>query len=524
MTYDYIIIGAGSAGCVLANRLSAGGRHQVLLLEAGGPDKKMEIPIPAAFSKLFKTEVDWNYTTSPQEHLDGRTLYWPRGKMLGGSSSMNAMIYQRGNRLDYDRWAELGNEEWGYADLLPYFKKLENYTPGGDPALHGQGGPVNVANLRDPNPISLAFVQATQELGYARNDDQSGAQQAGFGLYQVTQRGGKRESAATAYLKPALARPNLHVQTHALATRLSFEDQRCTGVVYQQKGEEQTASARREVILCGGAINSPQLLLLSGIGPGAHLQEIGIPLRVDLPGVGQNLRDHLATLVGFHCSQPVTLEKAESLGNLLKYLLFKRGMLTSNVAEAGGFTTILPDSPQPDLQFHFGPTYFVNHGFDNPKSGQGFSIGPTLVYPKSVGYLALRSADPTDHPLIQPNYLSHPDDMTILVEGCKIARALAHTAALASYLQAEFSPGSQVTGDDDWAAYIRANVETLYHPVGTCKMGTDPMAVVDSRLRVHGVDGLRVVDASVMPTIINANTNTPTMMIGEKGADMILSN
>ena len=522
MSIDYIIIGAGSAGCALANRLSKNPKNSVLLLEAGGPDKKQEVGIPAAFAKMFKTEVDWAYETAPQENLNGRKLFWPRGKMLGGCSSINAMIYQRGHRSDYQKWAELGNEEWGYNDVLPYFKKMENQERGAD-AYHGTGGPLNVADLREPNILSKAFVAASQQAGFFHNKDFNGAKQEGFGQYQVTQCKGKRESAATAYLKPIMKkRSNLQIETEALATKLQFDGTRCTGVTYEQNGTTHTAIANKEVIVSGGAVNSPQLLLLSGIGDNAHLQEMGIPVVVDLPGVGQNLIDHMLIILAYKCKQPVTLASAESIVNIAKFLLLGKGMLSSNIGEAGGFTKILGNSTAPDLQFHFAPAYFLEHGFKTPE-GHGFSIGPTLVGTRSIGYLKLQSADPHTHPIIQPNYLSNDEDMGILVEGVKIARKIAHSPAFAPYLDSEHTPGEKVQSDDEIRDFIRREVETLYHPVGTCKMGQDPMAVVNSRLQVHGLTGLRVADASIMPTIINANTNVPSIMIGEKCADMILN-
>ena len=518
--HDYIIIGAGSAGSVLAGRLTERGNHTVLLLEAGGPDKRQEIHIPAAFGKLFRSEVDWAYETAPQAALGGRRLYWPRGKMLGGSSSMNAMIYQRGHRQCYDDWAAQGNHGWDYDDVLPFFKRLEHFEPGAN-AYHGSGGPQNVANLRGPQPLSRAFVAACAEAGLPLNDDHNGATQEGFGLFRVTQKQGKRHSAAAAYLKPALGRPNLEVVTHAHATRLLFDGTRCTGVAYQRDGQALTAHARREVIVCGGTVNSPQLLLVSGIGDGAQLQALGVPVVQHLPGVGQNVQDHLAILVGFQCNAPITLLNAEKPWQIAQYLLFRRGMLTSNVGEAGGFTRILPDAPIPDLQFHFGPTFFVNHGFDNPKA-HGFSIGPTLVQPKSRGMITLTSPDPLAAPEIQPCYLTHPDDVQILVEGIKLARRIAEAPALARFREDEFAPGAAFQSDAEIADAVRREVHSLYHPVGSCKMGHDPLAVVDDRLAVHGLTGLRVVDASIMPRIVNANTNVPTMMIAEKAAALIL--
>lgn len=521
MSYDYIVIGAGSAGCVLANRLSAVSERRVLLLEAGGPDKKQEIHIPAAFGKLFKTEVDWAYHTAVQENMNGRQLFWPRGKTLGGSSSMNAMIYQRGHPSDYNRWAALGNEEWGYDDVLPFFKRAENQERGAD-EYHGTDGPLNVADLRDPHPLSQAFVDAAVQAGYQRNDDFNGATQSGFGMYQVTQKNGKRCSTAVAYLKPVLNRPNLHVETEAQATKLLFEGTRCVGVAYRQGGQDKEVRASREIIVSGGAINSPQLLLLSGIGPADHLQEHGLDVVMDLPGVGQNLVDHMAVGLHYHCLQPITLLNAEKIGNLLKYFVLKKGMLTSNVGEAGGFLRLDESEPAPNLQYHFAPAFFIEHGFASPEE-HGFTIAPTLVKPQSVGYIALQSADPFDPPLIQPNYLTAEADIEVLVEGLKIGRRIADSPALAPYKGQAYLPDDSVQSDEALRAYVRQAAETLYHPVGTCKMGQDPTAVVNSRLQVHGVQGLRVADASIMPEIINANTNAPAIMIGEKAADMILS-
>lgn len=526
MNFDYIVVGAGSAGCVVANRLSANGANSVLLLEAGGPDKAKEIHIPAAFAALFKSENDWAYETEPQEHMNNLKLFWPRGKMLGGSSSINAMIYQRGAPADYDGWAKMGNEEWGWEDVVPFFKKAQNQERGGN-NMHGVGGPLNVADLREANPMSHAFVRAATEAGYRGNSDFNDGEQEGFGMYQVTQKRGSRNSAAVAYLNPALKRSNLTAETHAQVTRLTIENGKCTGVDFTQNGQAKSATANIEVVLCGGAINSPQVLLLSGIGPGDHLQEMGIETKIDLPGVGQNLQDHLASMVTYHTKQKNSLAGAETLGNLAKYILFKKGMLTSNVGESGGFVRLNPDSPAPELQFHFAPAFFVRHGFENPtendKPMHGLTIGPTLVKVKSRGHIQLKSNDPLAYPEIQPNYLSHEDDLNILVEGIKIARALAEQPALSPYLGDPYLPSAAVQTDDEIIDHIRANTQSLYHPTGTCKMGVDPMAVVSPELKVHGIQGLRVADASIMPEIVNANTNAPSIMIGEKCADMMLA-
>lgn len=517
--YDYAIVGAGSAGCVLASRLTEDPNVSVLLVEAGGSDRKQEIAIPAAFSKLFKTPYDWAYFTEEQPRLHQRKLYWPRGKVVGGSSSINAMIYIRGNHADYDEWAALGNPGWSFAEVLPYFKRAEHQERGPS-EYHGVGGPVNVADLRTINPLSTAFVDAASELGIARTDDFNGATQEGAGYYQVTQKGGKRCSASVAYLRPAARRANLTVRTGAQVTRLLTEGTRVTGIEFVRNGVTERQNVHREVLLCGGTINSPQVLMLSGIGPADHLHALDIDVLVDLPGVGQNLQDHLAAGVAFASKRPVTLDHVENVGNLLRYLIRGRGPFTSNVAEAGGFVRIAPGTTTPDLQFHFGPVYFIDHGFTKPE-GYGFTIGPTHIDPISRGQISLRSANPLDAPIVEPNYLGEDGDLRVLVDGFKLARQLAHAGPFDAFRGPETLPGEQARSDADIIEHIRATAETLYHPVGTCKMGNDAMAVVDSELRVRGVDGLRVVDASIMPTVPSGNTNAPTIMIAEKAADLI---
>ena len=517
--YDYIIVGAGSAGCVLAARLSEDPAAQVLLLEAGGPDRAMEIHIPAAFSKLFKSAVDWNYATEPEPRLNGRQLYWPRGKVLGGSSSINAMIYVRGNRLDYEHWKSLGNDGWGFDDVLPYFLKSENQQRGASP-YHSVDGPQCVSDLRYVNPLTRAFLAGAEELGFPRNDDFNGASQDGAGLYQVTQKDGRRHSAADAYLKPAMPRQNLIAITGAHATRVLLEGPRATGVEYIAEGATKTATAGHEVILCGGAVNSPQLLLLSGIGPAAELQRAGVRVSHDLPGVGKNLQDHPMVSVGYFCTKPVSLASAESLPNLLRYILFKRGPLASNVAEAGIFVRTRDALAVPDLQLIFGPAYYVNHGFDTRKE-HCFGFGPTLIAPESRGEITLRSADPLAAPAIRANYLACEQDLRVIAEGVRLCRRIAHTKAFEPYRGDEVVPGAAVTSDSQLADFIRGAIQTLYHPVGSCKMGRDELAVVDPQLRVRGIDRLRVADASIMPRIIAGNTNAPTLMIAEKAADLI---
>ena len=520
--YDYVIVGAGSAGCVLANRLTADGGTEVLLLEAGKPDEKREIGVPAACSELWKSSVDWEYYTEPQAELNDRELYWPRGKTLGGSSAINAMIYARGQPADYDHWAELGNDGWAYEDVLDYFKKAE-HNERGPSEYHGIEGPRNVADLQSPNELSEAFVEAGAAIGLPRNGDFNAGDRSGVGLYQVTQKGGQRHSAADAYLKPVLDRSNLTAVTGAQVTRVRFDGREAVGVEYvpDESDEPETADTSGEVILSAGAINSPQLLMLSGVGPAAHLDAHDISVVHELPGVGRNLQDHLNAKVNYACEKPVTLEGAESLWNLLNYLVLKRGPLTSNLAEAGGFTSVSEEDGRPDIQFHFGPSYSINHGFDNP-DGHGFWLSALCMRPESRGQITLQSADPFDDPLVDPQYLTEDADMEILLDGLKLVRDILQAEPFDDYRGELVSPDVDMQSDEELEAHIREAAETLYHPVGSCKMGGGEMAVVDDRLSVHGVDRLRVVDASIMPTITSGNTDAPTTMIAEKAADHIL--
>lgn len=516
---DYIIVGAGSAGCVLANRLSEAA--SVLLLEAGGADSAREIHIPAAFNQLFQTVHDWHYFTEPQPCMRNRRLYWPRGKVLGGSSSINAMIYIRGNRLDYETWADLGNVGWRYEEVLPTFKKSERREQGGAD-FHGVDGLLNVAPQRSPNPMSEMFVEAGIGMGYPRNDDFNGASQTGVGLYEVTQKNGVRHSTAAAFLTPILTRPSLKVETSAHVTRILFEGNRAVGVEYVQQGQTKQVRADREVLLCGGAINSPQLLMLSGIGAAYELAHHGIEVLMDLPGVGKNLQDHLICGVLFYASKKISLMNATRLDHVARFLVRRRGSLTSNVAEGGGFVTLDPQAPAPDIQFHFAPVIFDNHGLQ-PPTEHGYSVGVTLIAPKSTGYLKLRSADPFAAPVIQPNYLTEEADMQTLENGMLLAREIGNHRAFDGVRRDEYLPGKSLTSREAMRETVRNKAQTLYHPVGTCKMGQDVLAVVDANLRVRGVEGLRVVDASVMPTITRGNTNAPTIMIAEKAAEMILN-
>jgi choline dehydrogenase len=518
-TYDYIIVGAGSAGCVLAARLSEDSRTRVLLLEAGGADSAREIHIPAAFSKLFKTAVDWDYSTEPEPQLHNRKLYWPRGKVLGGSSSINAMIYIRGNPADFDHWRDLGNPGWGFADVLPYFKKSEDQERG-ESELHGVGGPIHVVDPRCVNPLTRAFLAAANEIGIASNPDFNGATQEGAGLYQLTQKNSERCSAVDGYLKSVLGRPNLTVLTGAHVARVIIENGRALGVTFLRDGVLETAHAAAEVILAGGTINSPQILLLSGIGAADELRRLGISVVHDLPGVGQNLQDHPMVSVGYLCTQKVSLDGAETLANLLRYLIFKSGPLTSNVAEAGLFLRTRVGSQMPDLQLLFGPAYYRAHGLVRRKE-HCFGFGPTLITPESRGSISLRTPNPQDAPAIRANYLSTEADLRTMIAGVRLARRLAHAKAFDPLRGEEVHPGLNAKSDDDIVEFLRNELETLYHPVGTCKMGSDAFAVVDALLRVHGIERLRVVDASIMPRVPAGNTNAPVIMIAEKAADMI---
>ena len=524
-TYDYIIIGAGSAGCVLANRLSAEPDTRVLVLEAGGSDKKMDIQVPAAFHKLFGTEYDYGYRTVPQPHAGGRSLYLPRGKVIGGSSSINAMIYIRGNKEDYDEWARLGNSGWSYAEVLPYFRRSETNQQIQDD-YHGDQGPLHVTHRDYTNPLSYVFVKAAKELGYSENQDFNGARQDGFGLYQVTTKEGGRCSAARAYLHPVLSRPNLEVLINAQVERIAFSGKRANAVHYTKNGRSQVAQCRGEIILSAGAYNSPHLLQLSGVGPGAELQKHGIPVVHDAPGVGRNLQDHYVFFTVFDSTYRQTLDIADRfphvLGNLFQYIMSRKGPLSSNVGEAGGFVRSAPDLPAPDIQFHFGPCYFLQHGFDNPRRGFGYSIGGKVLNPASVGTVRLASGKPTDAPLIDHNYLSDADDVRRAVWGYQLTERLGMSRAFKPYRKQIRVPERLLTEEEAIAEHIRSTGETLYHPVGTCKMGSDADAVVDAQLRVHGVEGLRVVDASIMPKIVRGNTNAPTIMIAEKAADLLL--
>jgi len=537
--FDYVIVGGGSAGCVLAQRLSAGGQFQVCLLEAGPPDDNPFILMPGGVIALLRSKVfNWHFWTVPQPQMGNRPLFWPRGRTLGGSSAINAQVCIRGHAWDYDHWAELGNEGWAWADVLPVFKAMENYEPGAEASggltpeqakYHGQGGPLNVAALRDPNPICQVFVDAARQAGHPPNEDFNGAVQDGVGFYKVYQKDGQRCSNARAYLREAEQRPNLTVIAHAHATRVVLEQGRAVGVRYVYGGKEHEVTAKREVILSAGAIGSPQLLLLSGIGPAAQLKKHGIAQQQELPGVGQNLQDHLDAYVvmraktrlglSFHPSSLLRTLKA-----LFQYLFRRRGPLTGNIAECGGFTRTQPSEPVPDLQFHFAPLVNTRHGQDLWPAVKyyGHSILTCDLRPLSRGEVRLQSADPLVPPAIDPRHFEHERDLDKLVVALKKAREIFAQPAFAPHNLEEMEPGPAIRSDAQLRDWLRTHAETLYHPVGTCKMGSDPLAVVDARLRVHGVAGLRVIDASIMPTLVGGNTNGPTTMIAERGAAMVL--
>ena len=499
--YDYIVIGAGSAGCVVANRLTEDIDKTVLLLEAGNPDTKPEIHIPGECGSLLGSEVDWGYFSEPEPYLNNRKIFCPRGKVLGGSSSINFMAYVRGNSHDYDHWQSLGNPGWSYQDILPYFKKSENQQRGAS-EYHGVDGELSVTDIIAPAVVSQRFVDAAVALGYDQNPDVNGMRQEGAGLHQLTIKDGKRHSAAAAFLLPVLDRPNLTVTTGALVTRLLFEGTRTVGVEYLHENTLHQVRSNQEVILSAGAFESPKLLMLSGIGDAEHLRALEIPVVADLPGVGQNLQDHQGVPVAHEATQDLKMASTSSIGQA-NLFLHTEGNLDA----------------VPDLQFLFAPIVVVPPGYAH--SGLGFTTVVCLTHPQSIGSVSLRSRDPQDTPRILMNYLQSEADVLKLVAGIKLLRNLFGASAFDEFRGEEIAPGADKQSDAALVAYVREACDTVYHPVGTCKMGTDPMAVVDPELRVHGVEGLRVVDASIMPTITTGNTNAPTIVIGEKAADLI---
>jgi choline dehydrogenase len=513
--FDYVIVGAGSAGCVLANRLSEDPDVQVLLLEAGPPDVKENVHVPLGYLQLAATDVDWDYHSAPEPHCDGRRIPLPRGKVLGGSSSINAMVYIRGNRLDYDDWGVPG---WSSADLIPYFLKAEDNERGAS-EWHGVGGPLPVSEERSGNLISRAFVDAGVQAGLARNEDFNGAEQDGVGLYQVTQRDGMRASAAVAYLHPAMERPNLTVMPYMLAERVLFDGTRAVGVQASQLGQAQEFRAEREVILCGGAYNSPQLLMLSGIGPAEHLTMREIEVLLDQPAVGANLSDHPATQLVWTTPEPESLLLALEPAALEEFEATRTGPFTSNLAEAGGFARVASDAPAPDVQFHVAPVHIVDEGMSDPEA-HGVWVSPCLLTPQSRGSVRLASSDPTAKPIVRNEFYSVGDDMQRMVAALRLTLDICGRPAMSPYCA---DPFNTPHGDTDEAirAHVARTTFAVYHPVGTCRMGADAEAVVDEQLRVNGIEGLRVIDASVMPVVPRGNTNAPTIAVAERAADLI---
>ena len=521
-SFDYIIVGAGASGCAVAHRLSEDPGVSVLLLEAGPKDSSPLIHMPAGFTRLTGKDVNWCFKTVPQVHVNNREMHYPQGRTLGGSTSINAMIYIRGHRLDYDEWRDLGCEDWSYEDVLPFFKRSENNERFVD-RFHAQGGPLNVADQTQHNQLTRAFVRAAQEMGIAYNPDLNGAQQAGVSYYQVTQRNVRRESAATAFLRPAP--PNLTVITGAQASRVHLEGDRATEVEFIRKKERHLVHANREVILSGGAVNSPKLLLLSGIGPPEEITRHGLKVTHELPGVGRNFQDHMDVYLAAESKEPISYNGHDrwdrAIRHGIQYLLYKTGPVTACVAEAGCFLKSSDEVRSPDIQIHCLPAYVVDHGRLRIK-GHGLTINTCNLRPRSVGTVTLRSSDPLEDPAIDPNFLSDPYDLKISTEGFKWGRRILNAPSLARQIAFERLPGPEVQTDEEIADYIRKWSKNDYHPVGSCKMGHDDMAVVDTQLRVHGLKHLRVIDASVMPRLISGNTQATSIMIGEKGAAHIL--
>ncbi len=525
---DYIIVGAGSAGCVLANRLSADPRNRVLLIEAGGRDLNPWIHVPVGyFRTMGDPALDWCFVTEPDPGLNGRRLPWPRGKVLGGSSSLNGLLYVRGQPQDYDRWRQMGNAGWGWDDVLPLFRRAENQERGED-AFHGTGGPLSVSDARLSRPICDAWVQAAQTAGYPFNPDYNGATQEGVGYFQLTTRNGRRCSAAVAYLKPVRKRPNLRILTRAQTTRILMEGRRAVGVAWRgPDGHENRARAHREVVLSAGAIGSPHILMLSGIGPAAHLAEHGIDPVLDLPGVGRNLQDHLQARLVFAVNEPTLNDEVRSLISrmrmALRYAYDRSGPMTMAASLATGFLRTGAHVETPDIQFHIQP-WSADSPAEGPHPYSAFTASVCQLRPESRGHLSLRSADPAAAPAIHPNYLATRGDCDTMVAGVRVAREIARHAPLTEKITAELRPGADVADDAGLLDWVRNTATTIYHPTGTCRMGPagDAGAVVDARLRLHGVDGLRVADCAIMPEIVSGNTNAPAIMIGEKASDMIL--
>lgn len=526
--YDYIIVGGGSSGCVLANRLTEDPGCRVLLLEAGGRDSNPYIHMPVGFAKMTTGPLTWGLVTVPQKHANNREIAYAQGRVIGGGSSINAEIYTRGHPSDYDRWAnEEGAPGWSFRDVQPYFLRAEgNDTLAGE--WHNTEGPLGVSNIAAPQKMSQVFVQACQQYGMSYNPDFNGAEQAGTSIYQTTIRNARRCSAAVAYLRPIKDRRNLTIRTGCQVSRVAIEKGRATGVRSWQNGTETTIIAEREVLVASGAIGSPKLMMLSGIGPADHLKSLGIAVEADAPGVGENLTDHYGIDIVYELGGPYSLDKYNKPHWMawagLQYLFFKSGPVASNVVEGGAFWYSDRKLPRPDLQFHFLCGAGVEAGVPTVPSGSGLTLNSYTLRPKSRGSVRLRSANYTDKPLVDPNFLAEPDDLKTSVEGVRISREVMHQPAFTKYVKREHFPGTEVKTQADFEAYARQYGRTSYHPVGTCRMGSDARAVVDPQLRVRGIEGLRICDSSVMPSLIGSNTNAPTIMIGEKAADLIRGN
>ena len=526
-TFDYIIVGAGTAGCVLANRLTESGRHRVLLIEAGGADRNPWIHIPLGYGKLFTNpHVNWMFESEPEPELNNRRIIQPRGKVLGGSSSINGLLYVRGQPQDFDHWRQLGNTGWSFDDVLPYFRKAEDQERGADD-LHGAGGPLCVSDVSEPHPLCEAFIEASQQAGFPRNDDFNGPEQEGAGYFQLTARNGRRCSTARGYLKPVRRRANLKVASNALTTRILMEGRRAIGVEYVQGGETRTARAAGEVILASGAFGSPQIMQLSGLGPADLLRSHGIDVIADMPGVGADLQDHFQVRMAYRCTEKITMNDVIhdwrlKLSTGLRYLLYKKGLLTIGAGYAGGFFKTDPSVASPDVQAHF----II---FSSDKTGAtlhpfpGFIASTCQLRPESRGHVRIKSADPRAAPAIQPRYLSAQHDRDVTVAGLQLLRRIMGQPAMRHYIAEERAPGEAVTSDADLLAYARDNGSTIFHPTSTCRMGSDVKAVVDERLRVHGIERLRVIDGAIMPTVVSGNTNAAIIMIAEKGAEMLLA-